>query len=120
MRRSSSLDLQMAAAMPSCVHFGAESEAREGDRTIGARLQIASRVPATYTFSSVGRRVGSYCNGCTVVDGVTIAVTDGYVSLQSHRQAGAAMKVRILSALATLSLTAARLMLAEAHVEKLT
>lgn len=108
----------MAAAIPSCVHFGSESEPRKAELS-----ELACRSPVAYqpyTFITLGRRDGSHCNGYTVIDGVTIAVADGYVSLQSYRQAGAAMKVRIPSPMATLSLTAARLMLADADVGKLT
>lgn len=84
----------MAAAVPSCVQFmvqfGAESE--EAARTVGARLACRSAVVLQpHTFSPLGRRDGSHCNGYTVTDGVAIAVTDGSVSLQASRSCNEGM-----------------------------
>lgn len=59
----------MAAAIPSCVHFGSESEPRKAELS-----ELACRSPVAYqpyTFITLGRRDGSHCNGYTVIDGVT-------------------------------------------------
>lgn len=116
----SPLDLQMAAAVPCCVQFTVQFGAESGEaaRTVGARLACRSAVVLQpYTFSPLGRRDGSHCNGYTVRR-CNHCRHWRFRQSPVYRQAGAAMKVWILSPTATLSLAAARLMLAD--VGKLT